>query len=251
MLIINADDFGLTESCSLAIAEAFDEKLISSTTACANGEFIEKAVSLAKEKGFIDKIGVHLNFNDGAPLSEKIKGDSFFCNDGLFHGKIDRYVKPSKESLLNFKAEVSAQIKKLFELGVNPTHIDSHHHIHTAPYLVDAVLETAREFGINKIRIHRNIGKIPFYKRVVKKLFNGNLKKRGFITVAKFGSLEDYFNTSVKADSSCEIMVHPDYDVKGALIDRTEITESGNKGAPLTALKSINRGDIVSYAELK
>ena len=52
-LIVNADDYGLTESCSKAIAEAFEKNLISSTTACANGEYIEEAFAFSQlvEKG--------------------------------------------------------------------------------------------------------------------------------------------------------------------------------------------------------
>lgn len=88
--IINADDYGLTESCSKAIAEAFEKGLISSTTACANGEYIEEAFALAKEKGFLDKIGIHINLTEGKPLTEKIVNDSFFCNNGKFHGKFSR-----------------------------------------------------------------------------------------------------------------------------------------------------------------
>lgn len=251
-LIINADDFGLTKSCSLAIADAFDKNLISSTTACANGEYIENAVSLAKEKGFADKIGVHLNITEGKPLTSGIKKLSFFCENGEFHGKIDRYKKPTKEELACFKEEITAQIEKILRLGINPTHIDSHHHIHTAPYFIATVKAVANKFGIKKIRLHRNVGKIKFYKKLGKTLFNRRLCKDGFITVEKFGSVEDFgINRSALEKFSCEIMVHPDYDEKGELIDRTDITEKGNSGAPLYGIKNII-GDktLISYGEL-
>lgn len=37
-VIINADDFGQTESCTRAIYEAFQKGLITDTTMVANGE---------------------------------------------------------------------------------------------------------------------------------------------------------------------------------------------------------------------
>lgn len=251
-IIVNADDFGLTKSATNAIAEAFEKNLISSTTACANGDYIENAVLIAAEKGFIQKIGVHLNLTEGVPLTEEIKRDAFFCDGGKFHGKIDRYVKPNEEELARFKAEITAQIKRLIELGVKPTHVDSHHHIHTAPYLIDAVKETAKSFEINKIRLHRNIGKINIVKRFGKYLFNKDLKKEGFITAQKFGSLDDVMLYQKKSEKFlCEIMVHPDYDVKGDLIDRKLITENGNLGESLYRIKGII-GDktLISYGDL-
>ena len=251
-LIVNADDFGLTENCSLAIAEAFAENLISSTTACANGEYIESAVMLAQEKGFADKIGLHLNITECKPLTDGIKKLPFFCTNGEFHGKIERYKKPTKEEIACFKEEITAQIEKILRLGIKPTHIDSHHHIHTAPYFIATVKTVAKEFGIIKMRLHRNVGKIKFYKKLGKTLFNRRLIKDGFITVEKFGSIEDFrLNRNALYKFPCEIMVHPDYDKSGALIDRIEITENGNLGAPLDIIKEII-GDkvLISYGEL-
>lgn len=251
-LIINADDFGLTKSCSLAIAEAFGKNLISSTTACANGDYIKEAILLAREKGFENKIGVHLNITEGKPLTGDIKNDSFFCEGGEFHGKINRYKKPTEAEILHFKKEISAQIERIKELGVEPTHIDSHHHIHTAPYLINTVKEVAREYGINKIRIHRNVGKIKFYKKFGKTVFNNRLTKDGFITVKKFGSIEDFISDSAAISKyDCEIMVHPDYDNSGNLIDRVETNENENYGRPLSAIKDIVKDkSLISYGEL-
>ena len=45
-VIINADDFGLNEHCSLAIAEAFKKGLITDTTMVANGEYFDDAVAV-------------------------------------------------------------------------------------------------------------------------------------------------------------------------------------------------------------
>ncbi|MDY6367566.1 MAG: ChbG/HpnK family deacetylase [Clostridia bacterium] len=251
-IIVNADDFGLTETCSKAIARAFSENLISSTTACANGSFIEQAIALAEEKGFIGKIGVHLNVTEGEPLTEQIKTDAFFCENGKFHGKIDRYKKPSEKELKDFTEEITAQIKRLILLGVKLTHVDSHHHIHTAPYLIDTVKKVAKEFGIEKIRLHRNLGKIRFYKKVGKYLFNKKLKKDGFTTALKFGSLDDAISCGETLNKYlCEIMVHPDFDKDGKLIDRKHITENGNVGEPLNKIKKVI-GDktLISYGEL-
>ena len=249
--IINADDYGLTESCTKAIADAFKKGLITSTTACANGQYLAEGLRLAKENGFADKIGVHINLTEGKPLTQKIATEPFFCENGIFHGKISRLKKPNAKQLSALKEEVTAQIERLISLGYEISHADSHHHIHTCVYFISTIKEILFAFGINKIRIHRNIGKIPFYKKILKKWFNKKLKKHGFTVCPYFGSVEDYV---AKKDLSavCEVMVHPDYDVNGLLIDRVEQTENGNKGAQLeTALAFTAGQEKISYRELK
>jgi len=58
MVIINADDFGMSESCSRAIALAFEKGLVTDTTMMATGDFFDEAVGLAKEQGFLDRKSV-------------------------------------------------------------------------------------------------------------------------------------------------------------------------------------------------
>ena len=249
--IINADDYGLTESCTKAIADAFKRGLISSTTACANGAYIAEGLTLAKENGFADKIGIHINLTEGKPLTDKIANDSFFCEDGKFHGKINRLKKPTKEQLLAVKEEVSAQIERLISLGYEITHADSHHHSHTCIFLFDAIKEVLLSFGIKKLRIHRNCGKIPFYKKILKNWFNKKLKKQGFIVCPYFGSVEDYAENK-DLNAVCEVMVHPDYNENGLLIDRVEQTENGNLGEQLKNALVFTAGqEKISYRELK
>ena len=227
-IIVNADDFGLTESCSKAIAEAFKQNLISSTTACANGEYIERAFMLAEEYGFSDKVCIHLNLTEGTPITGAIKQDVFFCQDGVFHDKINRLKKPTKSQLANIETELTAQIERLKRIGFNITHADSHHHIHTDVFFENTIKNVLFAYGIKKIRLHRNFGDIKIYKKVVKSLYNRKLHQQGFTTCDKMGSLEDLtkYPETVKG-WLCEIMVHPDFDKDGKIIDRIGWDEDG------------------------
>lgn len=252
-IIINADDFGLTESCSKAIAKAFCENLISSTTACANGEYIEKAYNLACENDFLDKVGVHINLTEGKPLTDAIKSDAFFCENGEFHGRINRLKRPTKQGFAEIKEEITAQIERLKSIGFNLTHADSHHHIHTDVFFIDTVKGVLSEYGINKIRLHRNFGYIKFYKKIIKRIYNNKLHKLGFITTDKMGSVEDVCNYPETVKTCvCEIMVHPDFDKNGRLIDRTGWDDDGFPvGKELADIKKYLNGlNPVSYKEL-
>ena len=251
-MIINADDFGLTERCTRAIAEAFRQGLISSTTACANGDAIEEGYQIATRNGFVDRVGIHINLTEGVPLTEGIKADPFFCANGTFHGKINRLKKPDKETLANLETEVAAQIERLKNIGFPITHADSHHHIHTSVFLIGTIEKVLKRYGIEKIRLHRNFGPIRFYKRIVKNKFNKNLCNHGFKTTEKMGSLEDLQTMPEVAKAHLtEIMVHPDFDGVQVLIDRADYTDGIPEGRPLSELSPYLQNEtLISYGEL-
>ena len=237
-LIINADDFGLSEHNSRAIAEAFARGYITDTTAMATGEWLDEALSLAKEEGFFDRIGIHLNLTEGVPLTEEMKHCPMFVENGSFHKHPSRLHPLTKEEEDAVYRELTAQVKKLTGAGLTITHADSHHHIHTGPFLIPIVLRVCQENGIEKIRLHRNLGKIVFYKRIVKKRYNKYLWKHGMKTTEYFGSLEDALLCGTPGVT--EVMVHPDYDAEGQLIDRTEFKDGVPCGEALSRTEALS-----------
>lgn len=251
-VIINADDFGYTESCTNAIAVAFTDKLISSTTAMANSDYIEEAFRLAAKNGFLDKVGIHINLTYGIPLTEEIKQDPFFCSDGKFHNKIDRHKRLTKKQVEEVKDEVNAQIKKLKGMGFTLTHADSHHHIHNAVYILNPIVTCLLDAGITKIRLHRNVGNISFYKRILKQMYNKRLRAMGFKTSERMGGLNDILgDPNILEKFSCEVMVHPDFDDLGNLIDRKEKINGVAVGDKLGRLAPyISDGNVISYKDL-
>lgn len=221
MFIINADDFGLDIGTNLAIIEAFKENLCSSTTIITNGEAFKEAIYLAKKYDLQNKIGVHINLVEFVPLTSKIRENRLFCtSEGIFHS--DWRIKYNNGIILDkitkelVVTEINAQIQRLFNSGINPTHIDSHRHIHTIPGISQIICMVAKRYGINKIRISRNCGLIgvPFYKKAYKILYNNWLNATGFITTDYFGSIDDVILLQKKYHDvltrrKVEIMCHP------------------------------------------
>ncbi|MBQ6154068.1 MAG: ChbG/HpnK family deacetylase [Ruminococcus sp.] len=223
VVIINADDFGLNEHCSKAIAEAFSKELVTDTTMMATGEYFEEAVTLSKEQGFCDKIGIHFNLTEGEPLTEDIKNCDNFVRNGRFHKEYNRLKPLSSYEKQAIYKELSAQAKKIEDAGIKIMHADSHHHVHTAIYVAPIVARVCKEHDINKIRLHRNLGQISSVKRLVKKKYNHWLKNQGFITTDYFAYVMDIEDMPIP--DGTEIMVHPDYDANGVLIDRKGMTD--------------------------
>lgn len=253
-LIINADDFGMTESCTAAIVDAFNKGIITDTTLCANGNYYNKAINAIFKNNIENKVGVHLNLTEGIPLTDQIKNDGYFCDsEGYFHGKFNR-IKPistiQKSIVYN---EFLAQIQKLHKSGISITHGDSHHHIHTALYISSIVVGVLKDCGVEKIRISRNIGDMKWTKKIAKLIYNRKFKK-DFITTNYFGSIQDVeYENQLLNDKSLEIMVHPDYNENGILIDRRGIDKDGiPTGEDLCFLKKfVSMYNTFSYFNLQ
>ena len=220
-VIINGDDYGLNERNSRAIADAIDRGLITDTTMLANIEYFGEAVRMAEERGFTDRIGIHFNLTFGEPLTEDVKACPAFVTDGRFNKQYNRLTPLSKAEKAAIYKELTAQVEKIERAGIKINHADSHHHIHTAVFIAPIVAKVCREHGITKIRLQRNLGNISAVKRFVKKRYNRWLMKQGFTTTRYFAYVIDIADGEIPDNT--EIMVHPDYDKDGVLIDRRDM----------------------------
>ena len=147
---------------------AFEKGLITNTTVLANGDYLDEALALAREKNFFDKLGVHLNLTEGEPLTEDIKSCPRFVSGGVFNKVYNkRRTSPLKKAeKAAIAKELDAQISKLEAAGVKLTHADSHHHIHTGVFIAPIAACVCKAHGINKMRLHRNLGSINAVKRI-------------------------------------------------------------------------------------
>ena len=80
-LIVNADDFGLTEGSTLGIIRSHEDGIVTSTTLMVNMPFCELACQLAKAHPDLG-VGCHLVLTIGRPLVEGAK--SYTDENGNF-----------------------------------------------------------------------------------------------------------------------------------------------------------------------
>jgi predicted glycoside hydrolase/deacetylase ChbG (UPF0249 family) len=121
--------------------------------------------------------------------------------------------------------EIRAQIRKCRSAGIPLTHIDSHHHIHTAWAVASIVIRVAKEEGIPCIRIARNLGRdSSVFKTAYKRIFNTKLKMLLLAATDYFGSIDDVLEMKRCGSiqnivRSCEIMVHPRLNERDLLVE--------------------------------
>lgn len=238
-LIINGDDLGMNERCSRAVAKAFELGLITHTSAMANGEYIAQALELARSEGFFDRIGVHFNLTEGEPLTGAVSRIPDFVKDGRFHkGFLQAPRTLTQAEREAVAAELTAQARLLADAGVVISHADSHHYIHTLAELAPLTAQVCRDFGIPRIRLNRTFD-IPGRPRVtLDRIDNGYWREQGFETAEHFGRLSDVMELGVPENT--EIMVHPDFDILGRLIDRHGMEDGHAEGSPLSEIAELN-----------
>jgi predicted glycoside hydrolase/deacetylase ChbG (UPF0249 family) len=152
-LIVNADDFGMTEAVNQGIVDAHDRGIVTSASLMATGAAFEHAVALAKTRPNL-ATGVHLTLTELRPLIGSA-GASLVGPDGRFPPHLVQFAKRhmrGKVALAEVRAELDAQIRKVRDAGITVTHLDGHMHVHVLPGIAAIVAELAARYGIREVR---------------------------------------------------------------------------------------------------
>lgn len=214
-LIITADDFGRDIACTAAIADSLADGSITATSIMANATHFELACTLAHSRGLMGKIGVHLCLDEGPALSPEMLRHA----DSNGQLCIRRSLKPLGAQLSDaVEAELAAQIERVLEAGIRPTHLDSHRHIHTAFPIGRLVVRLARHYRIPYVRSARNLaGRGTAAAWVYKWMFNRYLASR-VKTTDRFGDIVDFYHCGNKSEPRAELiecMIHLDGSPRG------------------------------------
>lgn len=143
-LIINADDFGLTDGVTYGILDAVNHGVVTSTTMMVNTPGTQTAAQIAGRDPSL-AVGLHINISLGVPLTNcpSLTKNGAFLKPSVL-GSDDMFL------MSELREELKAQYRRFLELvGRKPTHIDSHLYAHQKfPKVRAAVLELAEEAAI-------------------------------------------------------------------------------------------------------
>ena len=244
-LVVNADDFGFTPDVNAGIVEAHRDGILTAATLMANGDAFEDAVRLARQTPGLD-IGCHLVLIGGHSLLTK----------QAFPATVAQLVAALATRRIRVYDELAAQMHRIVDAGVRPSHLDTHKHTHLAPPVLDAVARLAEEFGVRWVRrpfdfpLNALRGGVPRLKRLSSDAL-GLLRRRfhrvlashgcrttdhfaGFQITGRFQTAELVELLSVIPPGSTELMVHPGRCGPALRAARTRLKES--REAELAAL---------------
>ena len=226
-IIVNADDLGLSKRVNDAIFQAFAQGLISSATIMANMPAFKEAARLVRQFKLQRKIGLHLNLTSGKPLTDDIASCLRFCDECGCWLPRRRIFRLSEKEILMLEAEIDAQIMACKREGIEPTHIDSHHHMHVEFGITSSVIRMANRHGIGSIRLAFNCGQgregasaaYHLLVRTVRFIQNTRLRYHRMAHTDYFGNASDTVGILKLTTADVEVMVHPMLDDCGQLID--------------------------------
>jgi hopanoid biosynthesis associated protein HpnK len=157
-LIVNADDFGLSQSVNAAVVRAHRDGILTSASLMVNEPGFDEAVKLAKENPKLG-VGLHLTLLMGhsALSPEKIPGlvnsRGEFSGHPLAAGLNYFFKKDLREQL---RAEIHAQFEKFRATGMPLDHVNGHLHLHLHPVVFKILMEDSEKLGVRRLRLTRD-----------------------------------------------------------------------------------------------
>lgn len=164
LLIVNADDFGLTEGVSRAVLDAHRRGVVTSTSAlvvgsgwAATGHWLTDHPTLG--------VGAHLAaVGEDPPLLSAREIPTLVDRQGRLDLSWRRFLRRAAARRIDpddLRREFEAQVEALHQRDVRITHVDSHQNLHLWPLVRDVVLELAQRHDIPAVRVTRSAARSP------------------------------------------------------------------------------------------
>jgi predicted glycoside hydrolase/deacetylase ChbG (UPF0249 family) len=158
LLIVNADDYGLTEGISRGILHAHRQGIVTSTSAIALGPAYPKVASWLADEDELG-IGVHLAaVGEDPPLLSAREIPTLVGKRGHLCETYGAFIRRAAVGRINpeeLRLEFTAQLELVQELGVRITHLDAHQHLQLWPSVCSVVIDLASKFAVPAVRVPR------------------------------------------------------------------------------------------------
>jgi predicted glycoside hydrolase/deacetylase ChbG (UPF0249 family) len=132
-LIVNADDLGLCASVNNGVARGYDEGIVTSASLMVRQPAAEAACAMARERPGLS-LGLHLDIAEWIRLPEG-------------WATLYQVVDPGDERALRVEARCQLERFRILS-GSDPTHLDSHQHVHREEPFASVVQELGEWLAI-------------------------------------------------------------------------------------------------------
>jgi predicted glycoside hydrolase/deacetylase ChbG (UPF0249 family) len=152
-LIINADDFGLTEGVNRAVLELNAAEVVPSATLMATGRAFREAVHSAFVQTSLG-VGCHVVLVDGRPELHPAELPTL-APEGRLRSSLTTFMVDlfgGRIASREIERETIAQIRQLQSAGITVTHLDTHKHTHMFPRVLGPLIRAARACNVPAIR---------------------------------------------------------------------------------------------------
>lgn len=157
-LVVTADDFGLSPGICRGIIEAHRHGIVTATSALVLAPgFADGALLLAEVPGL--DVGVHLALiGEDGPAAPARDIPTLVDRRGRlaagWRQLLPRLVA-GRIAAADVRTELTAQLARARAAGIDPTHLDTHQHLHLWPSIGRVLVEVATSEGIGVVRAPR------------------------------------------------------------------------------------------------
>ena len=221
-VIVTADDFGASREINDLTAELISERLINRASIIANGPVAKEAVATAKSLAH-GEFGIHLNLTEFPTLTGHAELRALFDAEGQFQSRAFDIHSRRRAFRKAVFEEWCAQASKLLGWGLPIEYIDSHHFIHTRPWLFAVIKRLQWRFGIRSVRSSVNLygaHHVPTMRAMIlKRIWSLAMTADSTKTTRYVAGLTDFYDvlhagevhhwaTSTR-NATLELIVHP------------------------------------------
>ncbi len=164
LLIVSADDYGLTEKVSRAILKAHRGGIITSTSVLAVAPAFEQSIPWLSEVPRLG-IGAHLAaVGEDPPLLSAAEIPTLVDRRGRLRLGWRQFVPLMTGGRIDpadIRREFAAQLERIVAAGVAVDHLDTHQDLHRWPAVRNVVLDLAARHDIGAVRICRSASHSP------------------------------------------------------------------------------------------
>jgi predicted glycoside hydrolase/deacetylase ChbG (UPF0249 family) len=132
-LIVTADDFGQSPGINRGVAEAHERGIVTSASLMVRWPAAVEAAAYAHSQPRLS-VGLHVDLGE------------WVAEDGIWR---QRYAVAAPDDADAVRDEIARQVQSFRELmGRDPTHLDSHQHVHRREPVRSALVDVASALGV-------------------------------------------------------------------------------------------------------
>ncbi len=234
LLIIHADDLGVSHSENMASIRAMEEGSVNSASIMVPCPWFPEIANYARSHPEMD-FGLHLTLTSEwkyfkwGPTASKDAVASLINNEGYFYDLVPKVAEHADP--LQVEIELRHQVKKALEAGINVTHLDTHMGtLFATPDFAKAYIRIGKEFRLPILMTVQSDEIPPEYSEVFEMLNNNDVAVDRVLTALPqdfTNGMEEFYSKTLnelQPGLNC-LLIHTAYnneEMKAVTIDHPE-----------------------------
>lgn len=197
LLIVNADDYGMTAAVDRGILRAHRDGVVTSTSVMAVGPALGRTAAWLTEHPELET-GAHLALvGEHPPLLSRREIPTLVTRRGGFPADYRFFLPRAAAGRIDpadIERELAAQLELLTrDCGLRLSHLDTHEHLHLWPPVAAVVVALARRRGIAAVRLPTSNLRGPKAAgiRLLSRRLAARIRAAGLASAAAFGGLDE------------------------------------------------------------